>query len=82
MQMPENEIRTLEWRTTDPSKTNKLLLSYVNPHKPVPSATVPRWMRELMQLAGIDTSAFKRLSVRGAVATEAARLGFSISDIL
>ena len=35
-----------------------------------------------MQLGGIDTSTFKRHSIRGAVTTEAARQGFSIPDIL
>ena len=35
-----------------------------------------------MQLAGIDTIIFKVHSVRGAVATEVAKQGFSIPDIL
>ena len=80
--LAEYECRTLEWRPTDPSKPNQLLLSYITPHKPVSSATVARWLKELMQLAGIDTSLFKGHSIRGAVTTEAARQGFSIPDIL
>ena len=43
---------------------------------------VARWLRELMQFAGIDTSTFKGHSIRGAVTTETVRQGFSISDIL
>lgn len=35
-----------------------------------------------MQLAGVDTTIFKGHSVRGAVATEASKQGFSIPDIL
>ena len=35
-----------------------------------------------MQLAGVDTTIFKGHSVRGAVATEAAKQCFSIPDIL
>lgn len=80
--LAEYEYRTLEWRPTDPSKPNQLLLSYITPHKPVSSATVARWLKELMQLAGIDTSLFKGHSIRAAVTTEAARQGFSIPDIL
>ena len=57
------------------------LLSHINPHKPVSPATLARWLKELMQLAG-DTTTFKAHSVRGAVATEAAKQGFSIPRIL
>ena len=35
-----------------------------------------------MQLTGVDTAIFKGHSVRGAVATEAAKQDFSIPDIL
>ena len=35
-----------------------------------------------MQRAGVDTAILKGHSVRGAVATEAAKQGFSIPDIL
>ena len=80
--LQEYEARTLQWRPQDPSKPNKLLLSHINPHKPVSPATLARWLKELMQLAGVDTSIFKGHSVRGAVATEAAKQGFSIPDIL
>ena len=72
----------LQWRPQDPSKPNKLLLSHINPHKPVSPATLARWLKELMQLAGVDTTIFKGHSVCGAVATEAAKQGFSIPDIL
>ena len=44
---------------------NKLFLSIVQPHKPVSSATVGRWVQGLLQAAGIDTSQFKTHSVRG-----------------
>ena len=66
--LQEYEARTLQWRTQDPSKPNKLLLSHINPHKPVSPATLARWLKELMQLAGVDTTIFKGHSVRGAVA--------------
>ena len=56
--------------------------SHINPHKPVSPATLARWLKELTQLAGVATTIFKGHSVRGAVATEAAKQGFSIPDIL
>ena len=80
--LQEYEARTLQWRPQDPSKPNKLLLSHINPHKSVSPATLARWLKELMQLAGVDTTIFKGHSVRGAVATEASKQGFSIPDIL
>ena len=46
------------------------------------SPTVARWLKELLHMSGIDTSTFKAHSIRGAVTTEVARQGFSISDIL
>ena len=52
------------------SKPNKLFLSHIRPHKPVSPATLARWIRELLQLVGIDTATFKGHSVRAAVATE------------
>ena len=78
----EYENRTISWRPKDSSKPNKLLLSFINPHNPVSSATVARWLKELLHMSGIDTSTFKAHSIRGSVTTEVARQGFSISDIL
>ena len=45
---------------------------------------IARWIRELLQLAGINTATFKEHSVRGAViiTTEATKQGFSTSEIL
>ena len=40
--LQEYEARTLQWRPQDPSKPNKLLLSHINPHKPVSPATLAR----------------------------------------
>ena len=80
--LQEYEARTLQWRPQDLSQPNKLLLSHIRPHKPVSPSTLARWLKELMHLAGIDTSVFKGHSVRGAVTTEVARQGFSILEIL
>lgn len=75
-------VQFLGEQIKDSSKPNKLLLSFINPHNPVSSSTVARWLKELLQMAGIDTSTFKSHSIRGAVTTEVARQGFPVSDIL
>ena len=78
----EYEARTKDMRPVIAGQENKLFLSIVQPHKPVASGTVARWVRSLLQAAGIDTSQFKPHSVRGASASAAARGGVALSDIL
>ena len=45
-------------------------------------STLARWIKSLLQLAGIDTSIFTGYSLRGAATTEALNQGVSITDIL
>ncbi len=60
---------------------NQLLLSYVEPHKPVTASTTARWVKQTLTDAGIDTTTFTTHSTRSA-STSAAKLnGLSISDI-
>ena len=59
-----------------------LSISLVKPHKSVSSATVARWMREVLRLAGIDVSIFSGHTTRGASTSAAARAGISTNDIL
>ena len=51
------ELRTKEFRSFT-NGVNKLFLSYILPHKPVSSATLARWIKSLLQLAGVDTTIF------------------------
>ena len=60
---------------------NLLIISYVKPHKPVTSATIARWVKTVLSLAGID-GAFTAHSTRGASASAAARAGVALSDIM
>ena len=76
------EHRTSEFRSLDPSKPNKLLLSYIRPHKPITGASLSRWLKDIISRAGIDTSIFKAHSVRGASASAAYERGASLQDIL
>ena len=61
----EYEACTKDMRPVIAGQENKLFLSIVQPHKPVSSGTVARWVRSLLQAAGIDTAQFKPHSVRG-----------------
>ena len=49
---------------------------------PVAKATISRWIKEVMAMAGIDTSMFSPGSTRGASVSAAARKGASIEQIL
>ena len=76
------EHRTSALRPLDPSKLNKPLLSYICPYEPISSASLSRWLKDIISLAGIDTSTFKAHSVRGVSALAAHERGVSLQDIL
>ena len=80
--LKEYEKRTLGFRPTNPSMPNRLLLSHIKPHKPISSATLGRWLKEIISRAGIDTGIFKAHSVRGAAATSSFNMGIPLQDIL
>ena len=64
------EVRTKGLRVADTQ--SKLFLGVIRPHNPVAPSTIARWLRTVMERAGIDTSAFKAHSTRGAATTAAA----------
>jgi hypothetical protein len=59
----------------------RLFLALKKPHKPVTSATLSRWLKEIIALAGIE-DIFKGHSVRGASTSAARRAGMGIGTIL
>ena len=73
--------RTAHWRV-DGSRQEQLFLSFVKPHGPVSSATISRWLKDLMSLAGIDTDKFKGHSVRGAATSKVWNAGLTVEQIL
>ncbi|KAM4697933.1 uncharacterized protein WCC33_013556 [Rhinophrynus dorsalis] len=77
--LKEYELRTASFRSPTQSQ---LLLSFRHPHLPVSSATLARWIRWVMQLAGIDVSLFGAHSTRGAMASKTISLGGRLEDIL
>ena len=62
--------------------SSQLFISFIKPHRPVTSPTVARWLKEVIQEAGIDTSIFKAHSTRAASASAAANSGISTNEIL
>lgn len=73
------EQRTANLRT---SSHSQLLISFRRPHLPVSSASLARWVRWVMSLAGIDVSVFGAHSTRGAMASKAFWAGSRLEDIL
>ncbi|KAI8514350.1 hypothetical protein Bbelb_086740 [Branchiostoma belcheri] len=59
-----------------------LFRALVEPHQAVSTSTIARWLRTVLQEAGIDTSRFTGHSTRGASVSAAARQGVSTKDIL
>ena len=69
---------TEQWR----GKDGPLLISYVKPHKSVSRDTVKRWIKMIMDNAGIDTSKFKAYSTRSASTSKAVAVSTPIDCIL
>ena len=69
---PQETLRVYEQRTEKFRSKNgeqahsRLFLAMVHPHKPVTSSTMARWLRTLLEKAGIDTDIFEAHSTRSA----------------
>ena len=61
---------------------SQLLLSFVNPHKPVVSSTISGWLKTVLKKAGIDISTFKAHSTRSASTSKVDLSGAPIEQIL
>lgn len=68
--------------TKDIRMDKQLFISYVKPHRCVTRATIARWIKAIMQKAGIDVSIFKPHSTRSASTSAAFEVGVSVPDIL
>ena len=80
---PVVTLRAYEERTAPNRRSElKLFLAIIKPHKAVTSSTIARWLKLLLEAAGIDTSVFNAHSVRGASSSAAANLGITTNDIL
>ena len=70
-------------RTNDLRKnTDKVFLTTRKPYKPVSRDTVSRWVKSILQAAGIDTTEFGAGSTRSAASSKASSEGVPLDQIL
>ena len=65
-----------------PEGSVRLFVALVKPQNPVSSSTIARWLKGMVQHAGVDKSIFGAHSVRGASSSSAAAAGVTTSNIL
>ena len=61
---------------------DRLFLAVKKPHSPVTSSTIARWLKAVLNSAGVNTSQFSAHSTRGAAASAAAMAGVTTKQIL
>ena len=57
-------------------------VTFVRLHKLVTSNTIARWLKSLLEMAGVDTATISAHSVRGASTSKASNLEVTTADIL
>lgn len=62
--------------------TQKLILSYIKPFKPVSTGTISRWIKTIMCQSGINTDIFTAHSTRAASTSKAKNNNVPINEIL
>lgn len=71
--------RRREWRSV---KETQLLVSFNKPDVPVATSSISRWLKDVMNLSGINTEAFSGHSTRSGSVTKAQIGGASVFDIV
>ena len=71
--------RLEKWRTSDECQ---LLLSFVQPRKPVVSSNISGLIKKVLTISGVDVGVFKGHSTPSASTSKAALSGLSVPDIL
>ena len=61
---------------------SSLFLAYLKPHKPVTASTIGRWVKFVMNEAGINTNIFKPHSTRAASTSAALKANVNLAHIL
>jgi hypothetical protein len=69
-------------KTESLRQDSRLFISFTKPHAAVSKATVARWIKTVMTLAGVDTSVFKAHSVRAASTSKAKHCFVPVQQIL
>jgi integrase len=60
---------------------DKLILTHRKPYRPASSQTIGRWIKQVLQESGIDTTIFSAHSTRHATTSAASRAGVSVEMI-
>ena len=63
-------------------KTSDLIISCVKPYQRVSKATIGRWLKTVLQLAGVNINIFKPHSTRSASTSAALRFSTPVDTIL
>ena len=74
-----------KWRSKDKDDVpipSQLLLSHIKPHETVSKPTIARWLKDILNLAGIDIGIYKAHSTRAAASSKAEAMGLSIEEII
>ena len=71
--------RSEKWRTSDECQ---LLLSFVQPHRPVVSSTISGWIKKVLTISGVEVGVFKGHSTHSASTSKAALSGLLVPGIL
>ncbi|KAJ8044060.1 hypothetical protein HOLleu_11420 [Holothuria leucospilota] len=69
-------------RTKALRNQSKLVISYRKPHAPVGAETISRWIREVLEAAGVNTKMFTAHSTRAAASSAMHDKGVAIQDIM
>ena len=77
---PVTSLKNYLKRTDGVRSDNKLFLSHVKPYGSVKSCTIARWLKEILQSAGLGE--FRAHSTRGAAVSAAYTQGMSVADIM
>ena len=83
-------VKTLEYyirQTKDIRKEGgngsyRLFISVRKPHNAVTSATIGRWIKQILSMVGVNTDQFSAHSTRSASTTAAKKQGVSVRDIM
>ena len=60
----------------------QLLISFIKPHNPVSNSTIGKWVKSILDDAGIDVTKFSGNSARSAATTYGTLTGLTLQDIL
>jgi len=72
--------RSAKWREN--SIPDQLLLSHKNPHKPVSTDTIARWIKQVLESSGINAQVFAAHSTRSTSTSKGNSQGATGEDIL